>query len=235
MVKAGALFGAGLVGASGLLLMTRYHVCRPNQVLVRTGLGIPKLSLSRKGIRWPFQMASMIDLTPLHFTVKHHSITKERLEFMGDVNVTVASDNPFESEEKCANFHQFLTRCGSLTNEQVIEEIKPVLANEIRALMASLGYETLWSDREKFRTGVTAKLQKDLEPFGLHVVNIGLGEMTDAKDSTFLSLQREKALKEVEKDIGIKKAQFEKEKVIISLFGFVSSRFFRLCAVRCLR
>ena len=49
------LGGAALVIGAGLFLATRYKVSKPEQFLVRTGLGIKDMSISRTGIVWPFQ------------------------------------------------------------------------------------------------------------------------------------------------------------------------------------
>ena len=45
----------GLSTAVILFLNTRYKVSKPDQYLVRTGLGISDMSISRKAIVWPFQ------------------------------------------------------------------------------------------------------------------------------------------------------------------------------------
>lgn len=44
---------AALVGAG--FLITRYKISKPEQFLVRTGLGIKDMSISRTAIVWPFQ------------------------------------------------------------------------------------------------------------------------------------------------------------------------------------
>lgn len=36
-------------------LASRYRVSRPDQYLVRTGLGIPDIKISKQGFQWPFQ------------------------------------------------------------------------------------------------------------------------------------------------------------------------------------
>ena len=47
--------GTALVIGSGLFLAARYKVSKPEQFLVRTGLGIKDMSISRTGIVFPFQ------------------------------------------------------------------------------------------------------------------------------------------------------------------------------------
>lgn len=57
-------FGGAVIGAVGLIA-SRYKVCRPDQFLVRTGLGIRDMSVTKKAIRWPFQKATFIEMSPI--------------------------------------------------------------------------------------------------------------------------------------------------------------------------
>ena len=58
-----SLAPVGIVGAAAGLaalpavawLASRYRVSRPDQYLVRTGLGIPDIKISKQGFQWPFQ------------------------------------------------------------------------------------------------------------------------------------------------------------------------------------
>lgn len=43
----------GTVGIGGLL--SCYKVCRPSQILVKTGLGIKRMEISNSNFVWPFQ------------------------------------------------------------------------------------------------------------------------------------------------------------------------------------
>jgi len=57
-----------IIGTSSIVVMsalgimaTRFHVCKPEQIMVRTGMGIKNLKISKKGFQWPFQNVSMIN------------------------------------------------------------------------------------------------------------------------------------------------------------------------------
>ena len=51
LLAVGSLVGAGGVG----VFSTFYKVCKPSQILVRTGLGIKQMAISQSGFVWPFQ------------------------------------------------------------------------------------------------------------------------------------------------------------------------------------
>lgn len=51
----GLAIAGGLVVASAAFLFSRYKISKPEQYLVRTGLGIKDMSISRTAIVWPFQ------------------------------------------------------------------------------------------------------------------------------------------------------------------------------------
>lgn len=55
VVTEAALFlGAVGGGALGITSMF-YKVCKPSQIMVRTGLGIKRMEISNSGFVWPFQ------------------------------------------------------------------------------------------------------------------------------------------------------------------------------------
>ena len=55
LVKQSMGVGVTLVVGAAVFLATRYKVSKPEQFLVRTGLGIRDMSISRTGIVFPFQ------------------------------------------------------------------------------------------------------------------------------------------------------------------------------------
>src|SRR5258708_22991310 len=73
MVSAG-LATAGLFGVG--FLMSRYTVCRPNQYIVKTGLGISNMSVHKKTIVYPFQKCTMVEMNPLNFPIKLNCMTE---------------------------------------------------------------------------------------------------------------------------------------------------------------
>lgn len=66
-----------------------YYVCKPNQFLVRTGLGISDIAVSKSGIRWPFQEAMTVDVNPTTYQFRLHNMSKGKVEFELPVVMTI--------------------------------------------------------------------------------------------------------------------------------------------------
>ena len=49
-----------VVASVGTFVGLRYHVCKPEQFLVRTGVGIKDMSITKHAMQWPFQKASFV-------------------------------------------------------------------------------------------------------------------------------------------------------------------------------
>ena len=48
------------IGGGAMFAINRYKVAEPSQYLVRTGLGIKDIKISKTGIHWPFQKYKFI-------------------------------------------------------------------------------------------------------------------------------------------------------------------------------
>ena len=48
---------------------TRYKVCRPDEYLVKTGIGIGDMQISRKSFVWPGQIGTFVKVNPQTLTV----------------------------------------------------------------------------------------------------------------------------------------------------------------------
>ena len=62
-----------LLGAAALALaVSRYKICQPNQYLVRTGIGITNMSVSKKAVVWPLQKHVYVNMNPKTYTVSYY-------------------------------------------------------------------------------------------------------------------------------------------------------------------
>jgi len=73
-----ALVPATLLGA-GAWASTRYMVCNPHEMLVRTGLGIQDMDVTKKGMQWPFQDCTKIDMAPQTYEFELHNMSREKV------------------------------------------------------------------------------------------------------------------------------------------------------------
>lgn len=59
-----------------------YRVSKPNEYLVRTGLGIRDISVSKKGVQWPLQTYKYVNMNPTNFAFELHAMSTEKMEFV---------------------------------------------------------------------------------------------------------------------------------------------------------
>jgi hypothetical protein len=74
-------FGS-IIGGIATFCLARYKVSKSNQYLVRTGLGINDVLITKKGIQWPFQKFNFIDLTPRTISFDLHAMSREKIDFL---------------------------------------------------------------------------------------------------------------------------------------------------------
>lgn len=72
---AGAALAVAAVG-TGVFMYSRYMVCSPDEVLVRTGMGIKSMSVTRKGLVWPFQQHRLISTLTKTYDFNLHNMSK---------------------------------------------------------------------------------------------------------------------------------------------------------------
>ncbi len=63
----GLSLGAAVAGGIAFVFM-RYKIAKPNEFLVRTGLGIKNIKISKHGLQWPFQRTMMVSMEPSSHT-----------------------------------------------------------------------------------------------------------------------------------------------------------------------
>jgi len=163
------------VGAAGALL-ARYRVCKPNQYLIRTGLGIKTMLVTRKGFQWPFQEAFFVDMNPRTFSFELHNMSKHKVEFKLPVVFTIGPKDPEVDLDAFKRYAQTMTDLGK---DEIDKVVRGVIEGETRGLTANLSVEEMFSGKDRFRDEVVQKIQVDLSKMGLEIYNANIKEMSD--------------------------------------------------------
>jgi hypothetical protein len=66
------------------------------QYIVRTGLGLADVAISKKAVQWPLQKASVLELVPQSYSFVLGGMSKEKLSFELPVNFTVGPKDEME-------------------------------------------------------------------------------------------------------------------------------------------
>lgn len=165
-----------IAGLGLAALATRYQVCKPNQQLVKTGLGIRDMQISKKGIVWPFQRSLMVDLNPSTYTFRLLNMSKEKVEFELPIVMTIG---PFTFDENPESFEKYCKLLQDMSQPEIENTIKGLIEGETRVLTAALSIEEMFNSKDVFREKVADKISPELENLGLKVYNANIQEMKD--------------------------------------------------------
>ena len=178
-VAAGAAVGGALL--AGGFLMSRYRVCSASQYMVRTGLGIKDMAVSRKGITWPFQRVYVYDMTPKSYRFQLHNMSREKVPFLLPTVFTIAPVQPDRDLELFKNYARTMT---DIRHDELEKTIRSIIHGETRVLTAEMTIEEMFADKDRFKAMVQQKIARDLAQFGLAVNNCNIEEMDDLDSST---------------------------------------------------
>ncbi|OQR88137.1 hypothetical protein ACHHYP_07523 [Achlya hypogyna] len=173
-----ALAAIGVVGFGVWIGTCRYRVCPPNQYLVRTGLGIKDMAVSRMGVQWPFQEAITVSMSPSSFRFNLACLSKQYLPFEMPVAYTVAPASPVEDP---AGFARYVERMHKLPAAEFEETLLGIIHGETRVQAARMDIDAINDDREAFRTHVVSLVQRQLQQLGLEIINANIAELREAK------------------------------------------------------
>jgi flotillin len=182
--------GAGVIG-SVLIFASRYKVSTASQYLVRTGLGIKNIKISKTGFLFPFQKHNFLDVSPITFDVEIDAMSSERIPFRMPTVWTIAPDT-----ERLSDYAQLLSEKNHI---DMVDTIRGVIQGETRILTAKLKLDDLFQSREHFKNEVTENIGEVIKPLGLRILNANISELSDIdKNNLYFDRQKQRALKQVD-------------------------------------
>lgn len=176
-----------------------YKVSDPNQYLVRTGIGIKDIRISKTGFRFPFQRSYFVDMNPKNYSFHINAMTNQKLEFNMPGVFTIGPKNDPESITKYSRliFSSNYSDSGT-ESDHLSSLIIGVVEGETRVLAAQMTFEEIFNDRTSFKNTIINNVQKELEAFGLSIYNANIKELADTQGSEYFSFAKQKARSEVE-------------------------------------
>ncbi len=210
---------ATAIVCTSLAIFCRYKVAKPSQYLVRTGLGIDGLSITKKGVHWPGQRVSYIEMSPTTFSVNVPAMSKERIPFLMPSVWTIG---PKDNKDSLKTYASLLSDKGITGLENTVVG---VIQGETRVLTAGLSLDELFSNREQFRSNVEEKINKIIDDMGLRVYNANVAELSDLDDKNrYFEEQKLRALEKVNQDARVAVASAAKDGTIGEKAETVESR-----------
>ncbi len=189
-------FGIGVVilGVAGIagFAATRYKVCRPEEIMVKTGAMIKDIHVTKHGIIWPFQKVSVISMVPKTFNFDLHNMSKEKVEFKLPVTFTTAPIHPDQDSKGFERYSKFM---NGVSYDEFTKTLGGMIEGEVRVLTASMTIEELFSNKDKFNKDVVERIGKDLDTIGIRILNANIREMGDYNESNkFFEFRKQRAI-----------------------------------------
>jgi len=149
----------------GVLAGMRYKVSKPNEYLVRTGLGIEDISIDKQGVLWPFQKYKFINMQPTNYTFNLHAMSVEKIDFILPGVFTIGPKDDKESMIKYVRSLD-ISRDDTDQNHKINEIILGILEGEVRTLSSQMTIEEIFNNRKTFKEKIIDNVQKELDQVG---------------------------------------------------------------------
>jgi flotillin len=183
--------GALVVTAAAAIAALRYRVCAPNEYLVKTGVGITDMAISKKTVVWPFQSAKIVSMNPHSYTFELHHMSHEKVPFNLPMVFTISPVDPNHNLEHFKNYARMMT---NITPAELEKTIKGIIHGETRLMTSQLTIEEMFADKLVFKTKVVESIQHDLHQFGLKINNANIEELSDTEDNKYFTYRKQKAI-----------------------------------------
>lgn len=195
------------VTASIMFINARYRISNPDEYLVKTGMLIKDMKISKQSLQLPFQTYRYIKMQPINYSFDLNSMSQEKLEFVLPCVFTIGPKDDIESIEKYArllptNKNDEITHIYSI--------IQGIIEGETRALSASMTIEQIFSDRKTYKELLLKEIQDELDVFGLKIYNVNIKELQDTPGSEYFERVRQKKRSEAENNAKINIAEAKK-------------------------
>ena len=197
---------AGTSIATGAFLASRFRVGSASEYIVKTGIFIKDIHITKKTVILPFQAYSVMSVEPVTFPIEVDAMSSQRIPFKMPSVWTIGPKNDIESLTKYARFLMDKGPSG------VRETMSGVIQGETRVLTANLDLNLLFSERDNFKNKVVEKINSVVDPFGLTIYNANIAELKDLDDSNqFFSEQKRRALQRVNQEARVNVAEALKD------------------------
>ena len=192
------------VAAVAALTIPRYKVAKAEEKIVVTGpfVGDKEMKICKTAFIWPFQKYKFISSQAHSISTIVSAMTKEKIPFDMPMFFTICPDDGEES-----TLSLYAKKFGDMDQESIDETIKSVVIGEARLLTGGLDIDALFSNRDEFKSGITNKIQICLDPFGLKVDNVNIGELKDSHGSDYFKNMSERALQKAQREATVATAE----------------------------
>lgn len=196
LVMTGVAVGGGLAAFAA----SRFRVCNPNQMLVRTGLLIEDIAVSKKGMQLPFQKYQFINMDPVTHRFQLKAMSKQHLETDLPVDVVARPFHPENDLDAFKDYARYMT--GDIDENRTPKQIlSATLEGHLRTLMADRDMDEIFrgEGRQDCNKAILEHLQVEMRVFGMDVTSAQIRSMGDkSDDDKYFGSLKQRAVKAAE-------------------------------------
>ncbi|KAF6147641.1 hypothetical protein GIB67_031632 [Kingdonia uniflora] len=161
-----------------------YRVASASEYLVITGVGIDDVKLAKKAWILPGQSSTLFDVSPVNYTFQVQAMSAEKLPFILPAVFTIGPR--VDDEDSLVKYAKLISPHDKLSNH-VHELVQGVIEGETRVLAASMTMEEVFRGTKEFKQEVFAKVQLELNQFGLLIYNANVKQLVDVPGHEYFS------------------------------------------------
>lgn len=165
----------------GSFIWARYRVSRPDEYLVRTGLGISNLKITKHGMQWPFQEHHYIKMHPKTYSFYLQGVSSDNVGFTLPGSFTIGpKDNIIALDRYAKLLTQSDEEDEDKSDLRINTIIRDVIEGEVRIGSAQITIDQIANEGQSFKRQLVENIQKELDQFGLHVYNTNIREVLES-------------------------------------------------------
>src|SRR3989440_4073038 len=165
--------------ATLIAVMSRYHRCPSNKILVKYGnVGRNKAALPTQGgatfVCPVLQSFAFLDLTPMTIDIDlKGALSKQNIRMNVPSRFTIGIATDEEGMNNAA------VRLLGESQQQIEALAKDIIFGQLRATIATMNIEEINAEREIFEQKVTNNVETELKKIGLRFINVNIADVQD--------------------------------------------------------
>lgn len=189
-VRDAAACAAVAAAASAAFVLSRFRVCKADQIIVKTGALINKTWTGRRTVVWPvIQRHVVVPLSPSTINVVLTAMSKEFLQADLPIDVVVRPADPYKNAE---GFELFCQNLGNGDERQLKAVVLAALEGKLRAIVAQRELVDVFNDaRAECNSMLEDHVRHTLSMLGVDVVSVSIRSMDD--ENGFFGAHRTRA------------------------------------------
>ncbi|KAK1366035.1 hypothetical protein POM88_041596 [Heracleum sosnowskyi] len=161
-----------------------YKVARASEYLVITGVGITDIKIAKKAWILPGQSCTVFDVSPVNYSFEVQAMSAEKLPFVLPAVFTIG---PRLDDDSSLLLYARLISPHDKLSHHVKELVQGIIEGETRVLSASMTMEEVFRGTKEFKQEVFAKVQLELNQFGLLIYNANVKQLVDVPGHEYFS------------------------------------------------